>query len=247
MRKKAEKEEKAKRKEQEKAEKEAKKMFAAGSSATLKTKGKVVDGGHVFQRHEQLTMRVGPLPSNWEKKIDPQTGRAYFKNHETHTTSWIDPRTAQTRATDVTKVVGDELPYGWDEAESSGETYYINHLTQETHWLHPRLLLEEKREDFLRREQAVNDRANANRAAIRDYNEKRKRLAMQLAGAGSDEEAAELAKRVQAMDDLIDAEQGVVRELLQGTLFLNEDNFLLCKVHLFRFSHGCSFHQKIKL
>ena len=27
-------------------------------------------GGHVFQRHENLTKRVGPLPKNWEKKLD---------------------------------------------------------------------------------------------------------------------------------------------------------------------------------
>ena len=28
-------------------------------------------GGQVFSRNERLTLRVGPLPDNWEKKTDP--------------------------------------------------------------------------------------------------------------------------------------------------------------------------------
>lgn len=34
----------------------------------------------------------GPLPSHWERKIDPE-GRAYFVNHKNKTTQWDDPRT----------------------------------------------------------------------------------------------------------------------------------------------------------
>ncbi|KAK7017013.1 hypothetical protein VNI00_018762 [Paramarasmius palmivorus] len=33
----------------------------------------------------------GPLPSGWERKITPQ-GRPYFVDHNTRTTTWLDPR-----------------------------------------------------------------------------------------------------------------------------------------------------------
>ena len=112
-----------------------------------KTKTKTVEGqGHVWQRNENLTLRVGPLPKNWEKKVDPKTGRTYFKNYDTRQTTWVDPRSAAVRKQVAQASDTDEdLPYGWDEAEINGETYYIDHNTETTSWLHPRLLLEEKR------------------------------------------------------------------------------------------------------
>ena len=33
-----------------------------------------------------------PLPPNWEERVDPSTGRAYFINHVTRTTSWERPQ-----------------------------------------------------------------------------------------------------------------------------------------------------------
>ena len=33
-----------------------------------------------------------PLPPNYEMKIDPATGRIFFVDHATRTTSWNDPR-----------------------------------------------------------------------------------------------------------------------------------------------------------
>lgn len=47
-------------------------LVKAGKQAlkVTKTKSKTVDGGHVWQRNEQLTLRVGPLPKQWEKKLD---------------------------------------------------------------------------------------------------------------------------------------------------------------------------------
>ena len=35
---------------------------------------------------------LGPLPPNWEKRIQPE-GRVYFVNHRNRTTQWEDPRT----------------------------------------------------------------------------------------------------------------------------------------------------------
>jgi hypothetical protein len=35
------------------------------------TRHQMASGGHVFQRNERLTKRVGALPAGWEKKLDP--------------------------------------------------------------------------------------------------------------------------------------------------------------------------------
>lgn len=34
-----------------------------------------------------------PLPHGWEMKHDPNSGRPFFIDHKTRTTSWEDPRT----------------------------------------------------------------------------------------------------------------------------------------------------------
>ncbi|GAA5890864.1 hypothetical protein JCM8208_003077 [Rhodotorula glutinis] len=36
--------------------------------------------------------QLGPLPSGWERRTTPSSGRAYFVDHNTKTTSWDDPR-----------------------------------------------------------------------------------------------------------------------------------------------------------
>ncbi|TRY63298.1 hypothetical protein TCAL_00830 [Tigriopus californicus] len=38
------------------------------------------------------TKDEGPLPPGWDTKFDPRTGRYYFINHYTKSTSWEDPR-----------------------------------------------------------------------------------------------------------------------------------------------------------
>lgn len=170
-----------------------------------KKRGKMVNGGHVFQRNEQLTMRVGQLEDHWEKKIDKATGRPYFKNHQTRQTTWIDPRTEQTRKNDAKDLEGDELPYGWDEAETNGETYYIDHLTQRTHWLHPRLVLEEMRQEYVDKEQGVQARAEVIRAAIKQHRLKRRRLE-DLKAEASEDELVSIEERISAMDIIIQRE-----------------------------------------
>jgi len=203
-----------------KAEKEAAKA-AAKEAAKYNTKkrGKVVDGNHVFVRNEQLTKRVGKLDAHWEKKVDPKTGRVYFKNHQTRQTTWIDPRTKQTRKADAKDCAMDELPYGWDEAEIDGEVYYIDHINQKTHWVHPRLLLDDLRQDFIGKEEGVQARADVIRAVIKQYRDKRGRLEDLKAEAG-DEELVSLEQRIEAMDAVIQ------RELDNLKVITSENNAL---------------------
>jgi hypothetical protein len=84
---------------QEKAEAKAAAAALKELQKVTKTKSKLVDGGQVWQRDERLTIRVGPLLPPWEKKLDPKSGRFYFKNHETRETTWVDPRSKFVRTT----------------------------------------------------------------------------------------------------------------------------------------------------
>eukprot|EP00038_Savillea_parva_P020859 m.32698 g.32698 ORF g.32698 m.32698 type:complete len:1058 (-) comp4913_c0_seq1:120-3293(-) len=211
IQKKKEKAEKERLKKEREAEKkrldeEAKRLKAeAKAFKATKTRGKVVNGNQVFVRNEKLTMRVGSLDSHWEKKMDPKSGRFYFKNHKTRETTWIDPRTAKTRKKDARDCADDELPYGWDEGEQNGETYYIDHINQKTHWLHPRLLLDEMRKDYVGKEEDVQARADVIRAVIKQHRDKRRRLEDLKAEAG-DAEMKSIEQRIQAMDIIIDNE-----------------------------------------
>jgi len=208
----------AEEKKRLKAEEDARKKAEAERVATLKRSKK-----KGFKRGEQLTMKVGKLPEHWEKKVDKATGRAYFKNHETRQTTWIDPRTKFTRKQDAAATVGDELPYGWDAAETNGEKYFIDHLNQQTHWIHPRMLLEEKREEYVEREEETQLRAQTLRDNIKDLRAKRARLAASQLNAGTDEEGKDLQKRVEAMDVVIDAEMAELKILNDENQQLKDD------------------------
>eukprot|EP00048_Salpingoeca_helianthica_P013711 m.206537 g.206537 ORF g.206537 m.206537 type:complete len:372 (-) comp15536_c25_seq5:20-1135(-) len=176
---------------------------AAATNTITKTKSKETTGGHVWIRNENLTLRVGPLPHGWEKKTDPTSGRPYYKNHETRQTTWVDPRSAAVRKQDAKDTVGDELPYGWDEAEINGESYFIDHNTKTTHWLHPRLLLETKREEYARRQEAMQSRAEDHRELLRAYRDKKRHLEELRATVADADELEDVDARISAIDIVI--------------------------------------------
>ena len=49
------------------------------------------------------TTTLPPLPKGWEQATAPN-GRTVFMDHNTETTTWIDPRTVGTRKADVSQV-----------------------------------------------------------------------------------------------------------------------------------------------
>jgi len=65
------------------------------------------------------------LPEGWEARRDKKSGRIYFLNHVTKTTTWDDPR---------------PLPYGWETKVDprSGKKYFVNHNAKTTTWNDPR-------------------------------------------------------------------------------------------------------------
>nr|XP_023683291.1 membrane-associated guanylate kinase, WW and PDZ domain-containing protein 3-like isoform X2 [Paramormyrops kingsleyae] len=73
-----------------------------------------------------------PLPKNWEMAYT-DTGMVYFIDHNTKTTTWLDPRLAK-KAKPPEKCEDGELPYGWEEIDDPQYgTYYVdNALTEPT-------------------------------------------------------------------------------------------------------------------
>ncbi|XP_054608752.1 membrane-associated guanylate kinase, WW and PDZ domain-containing protein 2a isoform X5 [Dunckerocampus dactyliophorus] len=85
---------------------------------------------------------LGPLPDNWEMAYT-EKGEVYFIDHNTKTTSWLDPRLAK-KAKPPEECKEDELPYGWEKIEDPiYGSYYVDHINRRTQFENP--VLEAKR------------------------------------------------------------------------------------------------------
>ncbi|XP_041654918.1 membrane-associated guanylate kinase, WW and PDZ domain-containing protein 3a [Cheilinus undulatus] len=77
-----------------------------------------------------------PLPKNWEMAYT-ETGMVYFIDHNSKTTTWLDPRLAR-KAKPPEKCEEGELPYGWEKIEDPQYgTYYVDHINQKTQFENP--------------------------------------------------------------------------------------------------------------
>ncbi|KAL0089669.1 hypothetical protein F4703DRAFT_1477075 [Phycomyces blakesleeanus] len=95
------------------------------------------------------TAGTGPLPAGWEMRTTPE-GRPYFVDHNTRTTTWVDPRRQQYISTigpgsnlqvqvQPVSQLG-PLPSGWEmRLTSTGRVYFVDHNTKTTTWDDPRL------------------------------------------------------------------------------------------------------------
>jgi E3 ubiquitin-protein ligase NEDD4 len=96
------------------------------------------------------TAGAGALPAGWEERYTPE-GRPYYVDHNTRTTTWVDPR----RQT-IIRVMGPTggnaalqpqtisqlgpLPSGWEmRLTSTARVYFVDHNTKTTTWDDPRL------------------------------------------------------------------------------------------------------------
>ncbi|KAG6821166.1 hypothetical protein H0H93_005386 [Arthromyces matolae] len=96
------------------------------------------------------TAGSGTLPHGWEERYTPE-GRPYYVDHNTRTTTWVDPR----RQT-IIRVMGPQgsgsnlqpqtisqlgpLPSGWEmRLTSTARVYFVDHNTKTTTWDDPRL------------------------------------------------------------------------------------------------------------
>lgn len=120
---------------------------AATPAGTAAASGSTVGGGAASGPTQAGT---GPLPAGWEQRFTPE-GRPYFVDHNTRTTTWVDPRRQQ-----LIRVVGPNgnnlstqpqtvsqlgpLPSGWEmRLTSTARVYFVDHNTKTTTWDDPRL------------------------------------------------------------------------------------------------------------
>ncbi|EPX73840.1 HECT-type ubiquitin-protein ligase E3 Pub1 [Schizosaccharomyces octosporus yFS286] len=95
------------------------------------------------------TAGSGELPPGWEQRYTPE-GRPYFVDHNTRTTTWVDPRRQQyirtyggpNNATIQQQPVSQlgPLPSGWEmRLTNTARVYFVDHNTKTTTWDDPRL------------------------------------------------------------------------------------------------------------
>lgn len=124
------------------------------SSVTVQTgsasQTPVVNGSAAaaFAATGATTSGLGELPSGWEQRFTPE-GRAYFVDHNTRTTTWVDPRRQQfirtygpTNTTIQQQPVSQlgPLPSGWEmRLTNTARVYFVDHNTKTTTWDDPRL------------------------------------------------------------------------------------------------------------
>ncbi|XP_058516050.1 membrane-associated guanylate kinase, WW and PDZ domain-containing protein 3 isoform X1 [Ochotona princeps] len=89
-----------------------------------------------FRNYVTRDENLEPLPKNWEMAYT-DTGMIYFIDHNTKTTTWLDPRLCK-KAKAPEDCEDGELPYGWEKIEDPQYgTYYVDHLNQKTQFENP--------------------------------------------------------------------------------------------------------------
>ncbi|KAI8425779.1 hypothetical protein MSG28_011562 [Choristoneura fumiferana] len=121
------------------------------SSGTAGTVGGSVvgvrPGEAVLKREDEDEYNLGPLPPMWEKAFTP-SGEAYFIDHNTGTSHWLDPRLARVRKHSLGECGEDELPYGWERVtDERYGSYYVDHINRRTQYENPVLQARRLRAD----------------------------------------------------------------------------------------------------
>uniref|UniRef100_A0A8C5FYS8 Membrane associated guanylate kinase, WW and PDZ domain containing 1b n=1 Tax=Gouania willdenowi TaxID=441366 RepID=A0A8C5FYS8_GOUWI len=81
---------------------------------------------HSHLSHPPSEDPQGPLPDNWEMAYT-ENGEVYFIDHNTKTTSWIDPRCLDKPQKPVEESEDDELPPGWEKIDDPVYgVYYVD-------------------------------------------------------------------------------------------------------------------------
>jgi myosin-3 len=199
--------------EQEEDRKEQLAQIEASQDVPAEEPTTMVNGYMVFAQNEHLDLKVGPLERPWRKKLDEATGRHYFKNTETKTTSWVDPRTHTSRKHNPAECKDDELPFGWDKAQTeSGQIFYINHLNNEHRKDHPRVELEQKKSKLAKLKANQEEAEAPVLKNINELKEKRTVLTVQV-GEAVDEASRKAAEdRVSDLTKTIDGHTATLQK-----------------------------------
>ncbi|XP_046730508.1 membrane-associated guanylate kinase, WW and PDZ domain-containing protein 1b isoform X3 [Silurus meridionalis] len=136
---------------------------------------------HTHPSHPADEDPLGPLPENWEMAYT-ENGEVYFIDHNTKTTSWIDPRCLDKPQKPLEECDDDEgvhteeldndleLPTGWERIDDPVYgVYYVDHINRKTQYENP--ILEAKRKKQLEQSQPAEEwiEENASRAPLASY------------------------------------------------------------------------------
>ncbi|KAB0364404.1 hypothetical protein FD754_008560 [Muntiacus muntjak] len=126
----------------------------------------ITDPSQKFPQYLPLSAEdnLGPLPENWEMAYT-ENGEVYFIDHNTKTTSWLDPRCLNKQQKPLEECEDDEegihteeldseleLPAGWEKIEDPVYgIYYVDHINRKTQYENP--VLEAKRKKQLEQQQ----------------------------------------------------------------------------------------------
>lgn len=88
------------------------------------------DGIKVNKRRGTVWMR---------KKINEQTGRYFYVDHKSKTTTWLNPLDEKTKPKSVSECCrDDQLPYGWERIDDlTLGVYYTDHIKKRNQWTNP--------------------------------------------------------------------------------------------------------------
>uniref|UniRef100_A0A3P8V3G8 Membrane-associated guanylate kinase, WW and PDZ domain-containing protein 1 n=1 Tax=Cynoglossus semilaevis TaxID=244447 RepID=A0A3P8V3G8_CYNSE len=113
---------------------------------------------HSHLSHPPSEDPLGPLPDNWEMAYT-EAGEVYFIDHNTKTTSWIDPRCLDKPQKPLEECEDDEgvhteeldndveLPPGWEKIDDPVYgVYYVDHINRKTQYEHPVLEAKKRRQ-----------------------------------------------------------------------------------------------------
>ncbi|KAF7208219.1 membrane-associated guanylate kinase, WW and PDZ domain-containing protein 1b isoform X3 [Nothobranchius furzeri] len=113
---------------------------------------------HPHLSHPPPEDPLGPLPDNWEMAYT-ENGEVYFIDHNTKTTSWLDPRCLDKPQKPLEECEDDEgvhteeldndleLPPGWEKIEDPVYgVYYVDHINRKTQYENPVLEAKKRRQ-----------------------------------------------------------------------------------------------------
>uniref|UniRef100_A0A671X7N9 Membrane-associated guanylate kinase, WW and PDZ domain-containing protein 1 n=1 Tax=Sparus aurata TaxID=8175 RepID=A0A671X7N9_SPAAU len=122
---------------------------------------------------------LGPLPDNWEMAYT-ESGELYFIDHNTKTTSWLDPRCRDKASRPLEECDDDELPPGWERIEDPVYgVYYVDHINRKTQYENP--VLEARRRKILEQQQQQQPQPPEGERYIREWIEEHSSAAAPLA------------------------------------------------------------------
>lgn len=78
------------------------------------------------------------LPPGWELAWDSSSNRLFYVDHNTKTTTWLNPGEQRTKPKSFSECQGDQLPYGWERIDDPiVGVYYIDHIRRRNQWTNP--------------------------------------------------------------------------------------------------------------